>query len=548
MPNQEDKERLKPDVGGEHLQKALGVEQAVHMKVAAQIVQHLSKGIYSNPANCIKELVNNSFDADAIKVIVRAKPEFDSFSITDDGDGMNYLDFDKKFLWISRSDKRDAGLFTKAERPIIGKIGIGFIAVSEICNKMTVISSKEGEDFKFQAEIDFSKFKESITKKREFYELSEVKLVNLPEEKNVHYTIVLLKELSPDFKELLEDKDILEAGIEVATFDGLNFDKIVETIKEKQLNLWKDIGAYWRLMLEVANTVPVGYLKQGPIRIENERDEKEFRKELDDIEDLKKDLEKFNFSVDFDGVFLKKPILLPTEEDILEGPKNFDVYTFEEKFSGFGDGSTLQLRGYIYGQKRQILPSQLRGIIIRIKNTAIGEPDPDFLGYPYAEKLFLPWVFGEIYVEDGLEEAMNINRNSFIVTHPHYRKLRKYLHDILHTKVFPTCRSRYIERKEEARQEEEIRRQSKIKDYLNSTFHRKFSVMSSEEPSEFPVDLDIEKNELIIHPTHPILRKRKKTDRAIFEEILTLFEASCQHSQDDLRKMREYFLNSLKKW
>ncbi len=336
MPNQEDKERLQPDVGKEHLQKALGVEQVVHMKVAAQIVQHLSKGIYSNPANCIKELINNSFDADAAKAIVRAKPEFDTFSITDDGEGMNYLDFDKKFLWISRSDKRDAGLFTKTGRPIIGKIGIGFIAVSEICNKMTVISSKEDEDFKFQAEIDFSKFKESIAKKRDFYEVSEVKLVNLPEEKNAHYTIVLLKELSLDFKELLEDKDILEAGIKVATFDGLNFDKIVEKTGEEQLNLWKDIGAYWRLMIEVANTVPVGFLKQGPITIKNERDEKEFKKEMEEIEGLKEDVEKLNFSVDFDGVFLRKPILLPTEEDILKGPKNFDVYTFQEKFHDFG--------------------------------------------------------------------------------------------------------------------------------------------------------------------------------------------------------------------
>jgi len=413
---------------------------------------------------------------------------------------------------------------------------------------MTVISSKAGEDFKFQADIDFSKFKETIAKKMAFYELSKVRLVNSPEEESAHYTIILLEELSLDFRELLQDKDMHEAGIEVANFDGLTFDEIVERVEREQLDLWKNIGAYWRLVLEIANTVPVGYLQQGPIRIKNQRDEKEFKKEIEDIEDLKKDVEKLKFSVDFDGVLLRKPILLPTEEDILKGPKNFDIYTLKEKFSDFGDGSTLQLRGYLYGQKRQILPSQLRGIIIRIKNTAIGEPDPDFLGYPYAEKLFLPWVFGEVYIEDGLEEAMNINRNSFVVTHPHYRKLKNYLHKMLHTKVFPTCRSRYIERKEEARHEEEIGRVSKITEYLDSTFRQKFSVMSSEEPGDLPVDLDIEKNKLVIHPNHPILRKRKKKDRVIFEEILTLFEASCKHSQGDLKKMREHFLDSLKKW
>jgi len=75
MPNEEDNEQVELQIAEEKLKKDLGVEQVVHMKVAAQIIQHLSKGIYSNPANCIKELINNSFDADATKVIIRAKPE-----------------------------------------------------------------------------------------------------------------------------------------------------------------------------------------------------------------------------------------------------------------------------------------------------------------------------------------------------------------------------------------------------------------------------------------------------------------------------------------
>lgn len=534
----------------ESIQLKIGEEQVVHMKVAAQIVQHLSKGIYSDPASCIKELINNSFDADAVKVIVRAKAEFDTFSITDDGEGMNYEDFDKKFLWISRSDKRDLGPFTRTGRPLIGKIGIGFVAVSEICGKMTVISSKKGQCLKFQAEIDFGKFRKTIGKKENFYELSEVKIVNLLEEKEAHYTIVLLAELSKDFRELLEDKDILEAGIRIATLDGLEFEKIVERIGKRKLNLWKDVGGYWRLMLEIANTVPVGYLEEGPIRIKDVETghDKELKEKLKDIESIKESLNKFNFSVDFDGVSLKKALLLPVEEDILENPKNFDVYTFREKFTDFGDESTLRFRGYIYSQKRQILPSQLRGIIIRIKNTAIGGTDPDFLKYPYAEKLFLPWTFGEIYVEDGLEEAMNVNRNSFIITDPHYRRLKNYLHSMLHKKVFPACRSRYVERRKEAKKEEKVLREAKMEKYLNLALDQEFRIISSKESSEVPIRIDAKKNELIIYPFHPVFRKRKKKDTNIVEEILIFFETACRNSDGDLNKMREYFLNSLEKW
>ena len=82
----------------ERIKLKIDETQTVHMKVGAQILEHLSKGIYSNPAKAIKELINNSFDADATKVIVRAKPEFDTFSITDDGEGMNYEDFNEDFL------------------------------------------------------------------------------------------------------------------------------------------------------------------------------------------------------------------------------------------------------------------------------------------------------------------------------------------------------------------------------------------------------------------------------------------------------------------
>ncbi len=533
----------------EKLKKDLGVEQVVHMKVAAQIVQHLSKGIYSNPANCIKELINNAFDADSSKVIIRAKPEFDTFSITDYGEGMNYLDFDNKFLFISRSDKRDASLYTKSgRRPLIGKIGIGFVAVSEICNKMTVISTKEGEDFKFQAEIDFSKFKEIISQKREFYEISEVKLINLPEDKEVHYTIILLEELSQDFKELLQDKDIIEAGIKVRSFDGQSFENIVNQVVGQKLNLWKDIAEYWRLVLGIADIIPVGYLEQGPIIVKNEKNKKIFKEQIQDIKEIKDTLDKFDFNVDFDGVLLKKPILLPTEEDIALGEGKYDIYTFKEEFSDFGDESKLKFRGYIYGQNRQILPPQMRGLIVRVKNTSIGDIDPDFWDYPYPEKLFIPWVFAEVYVEDGLEDAMNVNRNSFTVTHPHYRRLRSYIHNKLHKEVFTKFRSRYIERREATKLIRDFERQTKVKEYLKTAFNQDIRIVKTEGMTETPVSLNIKENEIVINPKHPLLRKLERKGKIKIEDVLIIFEASCERAQGDLDEMRQLFFESLKQW
>ena len=50
---------------------------------------------------------------------------------------------------------------TDLGRPVIGKLGIGFIAVSELCDTMVVSSSKKGSKTKFIATIDFTKFKDS---------------------------------------------------------------------------------------------------------------------------------------------------------------------------------------------------------------------------------------------------------------------------------------------------------------------------------------------------------------------------------------------------
>jgi hypothetical protein len=524
------------------LELKLNKPQITQMKVGAQILEHLSKGIYSNPAYAIKELINNAYDAEAKNVIIRAKPEFDTFSITDDGEGLNYKEFSDRFVWISRSDRRDKGEFTEnLKRPIIGKFGIGFIAVSEICNKMKIISSKENENYKFEAEIDFGKFRKSLPKEKQFYELSEVKFINKPEEKEEHYTMIILTDLSKGFRELLEDKERKEKGIALVDFDGKTFEEIIDEIEKNKLDASKDIGRYWQLMLQIANIVPVEYLNNGPIKVPSKD-----VGSLKTINEIKNYVKSLNFSVDFDGVYLKKPILLPNEEEIKNLGEEFQIYSFKEKFS-FDDKSKLYFRGYIYNQKQMIKPPQLQGIILRIKNVAI-MMDPNFLEYPYAEKLFIPWNFGEIYIEEGLEEALNINRNSFRITHPHYRKIENYLHDLLHNKVFIDCRVRWDERKENKHKIEEEIRKENVKSYLNSEFRKSFKIEYNDTQSKYPIEIDLENNRLFINKNNPIYRKFKKKDRNFLEDILIRFETSYKKSEGNVEKLKSIFLEGLAKW
>ena len=47
------------------------------------------------------------------------------------------------------------------------------------------------------------------------------------------------------------------------------------------------------------------------------------------------------------------------------------------------------------------------------------------------------WLTGEIYVSEGLEDALNIDRDSFNKFHPQYKALQTYIHNILQKTIFP---------------------------------------------------------------------------------------------------------------
>ena len=68
-------------------------------------------------------------------------------------------------------------------------------------------------------------------------------------------------------------------------------------------------------------------------------------------------------------------------------------------------------------------------MLLRVRNAAVGRYDGSFLGYPIGEsQLFKNWVSGEIWADDHLEDAMNIDRRTLRVTHPAYVELQSAFH------------------------------------------------------------------------------------------------------------------------
>ena len=558
--------------------------QIGHMKVHSKILKDLSSGIYSNPANAIKELIINSYDADAERVTVRAKPDLDSFTIIDDGIGMNCDDFETKFVWISHSEKRKEEETTKKfKRPLVGRFGIGFISASQLCEKMTVISSKKGESIKFTATIDFSKYKNhaDYEEPRDVYEVSEYDLTNSQEDLDEHYTIIILSELSPEFVDILNDKEIEEKLNEMdlaernknkrLNLDNISFNDIISRIFEKDIDdLDKKIGSYWNFIFDIANTVPIPYLEEGPLKIS---------KTEPILNDIIHSLTEFNFIVDIDGILLKKPIILPNREDIKTDNVDYNVYYFSEDL--VLNDKRLKFKGYLYNQRNQIKPIDFQGILIRIRNVAVGKPDPNFLDYPWSEKMFMNWTYGEIYVDEGLEDALNINRNSFSINNPHYMYIKKYLHNLLHDKVFKKTRSRSAEKKKERiASSKVIRKKGLSKIVVDILDDDSIDVNEKNTPAKRavgaksqisyltkidPVQQEICKDnnnkfsdpiyvttgtnkDIIINNQHSIFKQHTKKDKEVLEEILVIYKIAELKAAGDINKLGELLFKALENW
>ena len=378
------------------------------IRVASRIVDYLSSGLYKSPAACLKELINNSYDADATRVDVFVKPDADRIMIEDNGQGMDRADFERDFSLISDSHKRDKGDVTPMGRPKIGKIGIGFIAANEICDEMQIVSTKKGSSELLNVTIHFDLMRQDPNeRKRDATTLAKADYIGTVTgtDKASHFTYVYLKRIRGEAKAIL-------AGVSTSAFAtgkkslyGLKPESVFPQLQDKSLLAWAMFDAYSLNVLEVALNIPIRYYDRWlPSQL---------RSKVRDIEDYVASL---NFSVFFDGTELRKPVIFPP------GGKPL-ISRFEYS------GKNVSAKGYFYAQHGAIKPQELQGLLIRIRNSAVGEYDRSFLGFsPNIGRLFQTWISAEILAGDQLEDAMNIDRRTLRDAHPAYVELRQAIH------------------------------------------------------------------------------------------------------------------------
>src|SRR6266699_872048 len=127
--------------------------------LSAKVFGHLSQGLYRTPAGAIKELISNSFDADAPLVRIHTGfPRFETLSCEDNGTGMSEDEFRRLMnRGIGTSYKRSstADLTEVYKRPLIGRLGLGILSLAQICTRFDILSHHKASKTAFHATIQF---------------------------------------------------------------------------------------------------------------------------------------------------------------------------------------------------------------------------------------------------------------------------------------------------------------------------------------------------------------------------------------------------------
>lgn len=380
------------------------------IRVASRIVDYLSSGLYNSPAACLKELVNNSYDADAERVDVFVKPDADRIIIADDGLGMSRQEFVQHFDRISESHKRDTNDTTPSGRPKIGKIGIGFIAANELCDVMEIVSTKKGSRELLCVEVNFREMRLDAPQRRRTEDDTWIKgdyegvVEQAPRDE--HYTQVILKEIRPNAKAILAGAMKREHVSGPRSIYGLNPESVRDLIASA--SDWGDLDEYSQTMLQVGMNVPVQYLPHWrPPSINGV------------LAEFESDIAALGFSVCADGSDLRKPVVVDPGSRHLLRQVNID-------------GEYVSARGYFFSKHGVLRPQWLNGVLIRIRNAAVGDYDGTFLNFKTTEQtLFQRWTTCEVWADDRLEEALNIDRRTLRITHPAYVEFQQAFHDQL---------------------------------------------------------------------------------------------------------------------
>ncbi len=398
---------------------------------AIDLVKVISEGTYTSFAQALKEFVSNSFDADALRVDIAVAEDGSTVAVKDDGVGMAIADFTDCFASIARTGKggaRSPRGRTRLGRQKIGRFGIGALAVAGLADKFVVRSSRRGSSQAFEASIDLRELRKLFGRGEDLSNHWAFVCTHWDDEKtDSHFTEVRVEGVRDDVKAFLQRPG--------------------ERSRAEFLDSIERLSGLDQLAWELGIICPLAYERTYPVpeqAIHRKRDELIMRRARRALRN--------RFELFLNGRKVRRPVYLPSyhadkprdpqRRSLLERrATGWDMHCFRAK-----SGSELSCDGYLVVQGQQVFPSQLRGISIRLRGVAVGWHGTMKFDPPGGLSTMLQNMSGELWVE-GLEDALQFDRESFRADHPAFRWLRRTLEREIQA-VVPEFRRRSQKRME----------------------------------------------------------------------------------------------------
>jgi len=503
------------------------------IRVHEKALAHLSRGLYRSPASALRELVSNAWDANARVVRISTNyPLFMRLAVEDDGDGFSSDTFSTLMDGgIGNSEKRVKTAQLRDGRPMIGRLGIGMLGIAQICGSFTVTSKmKNGEGFRANVHLyDF--LKENLDKKEatievdvgtydfdNTYDIAQAPFGTSIATDDVHPTFARAFQQSLEFEAFRDPPSEWRAAIKIAAH--------VHSIQE--------LGDYWRLLWELSASCPIPYVSADAVPSGLVKGDQKL-------------LESYDFKVTVDSLELRKPVYLKGNKagytTFRIDPQHFTPYSKDLRF-----------HGYVAVQEgMQLKPDELRGILVRIKNVAIGYYDPTMLDYRYNQGPRSRWITGEIYIDEGLEDALNIDRDSFNRFHPQFKEMQSYVHRILRDELFPEVYKQIEKRSSAKADHKKSERGIHLSHVLTDAMETKVSIRQAhtkaQASSAYPTVVKRKDGFAVVMPDDSSVATRK-SQKQLALSILALFEIVMRESTNERRRegFRRALLALLAKW
>lgn len=212
---------------------------------------------------------------------------------------------------------------------------------------------------------------------------------------------------------------------------------------------------YFRTVWSLALSSPIDYIEKHPFELDETDEPICFlieNSKVGQAKDFERTIESKNykeyaktyypvedplggFSVFVDGVKLYRPVAFNRQKKTENALKNSLIFygkykSDTSKYDSNVTGGDIEFEAYFYWNSK-ILPLEHNGISIRINNASGTLYDSKWLGYSVAELTTLGQITAEVFVTNGLDAALNIDRESFNYAHPHYQILSRWTHNAL---------------------------------------------------------------------------------------------------------------------